>query len=96
MVQHLLHNCKAVRVHANSEIQEQITNVAGSSSEIEGFIHEVQYELVNETDRLNLKLDLLFDTGSSISFVKVKFIPQNVMLDCKGISRDFVESMIFI
>lgn len=69
-------------------------NVAEIHPEKENFCHNVNCELMSESDCINLELDSLFDTGSAVSFLKIKFVPQHIMCNPKGSSSQFVVLMI--
>ncbi|XP_036145206.1 uncharacterized protein LOC105831336 isoform X1 [Monomorium pharaonis] len=86
---HISKNCKAAATQEKSETKEQVSNVEVMSSEGDNYIRNVKYELSNEPNCVSLELDSLFDTGSAVSFIKIKSVPHNIMRNAEGLSTRF-------
>lgn len=86
---HIARHCGVGLNQASSGNKEQVMNVAVGPQETADFLRTIQYELVNKTDTVSLKLDSLFDTGNAVNFVKEKFVPRNVMTDQGELSMRF-------
>lgn len=86
---HLAKYCKTSVVQGNEGIKEQISNVTETSTKTDHYMRNVRYELLNELECVSLKLESLFDTGSAVSFIKIKFVPPSVRLDYKELNPQF-------
>lgn len=78
-VGHLARNCKAASIQKSEEDKEQVSNVAVAVPGEDNSTRDVRYELISDSGCVSLHLHTLIDTGSAISFIKVKLILPNVI-----------------
>jgi Arginine methyltransferase-interacting protein, contains RING Zn-finger len=79
---HIIANCPQGK-------ERQVTNITEQSGEGHGFMKSVNYKIYDDIMSYGLCLDTLLDTGSPISFIKEKFVPNYIIKTAEELKNRF-------